>query len=96
MPRYLPEHDPEFLADPYPHYDLIRGQGAAVWDGERSVWLVRRRAVQSPAAKAFTQTVVSFGESLRGRAPAVMPKGQEPPQTAFLKREKVLLVKGQT
>jgi len=63
---------------------------------ERSVWLVRRRAVQSPAAKAFTQTVVSFGKKLRGTAPAVMPKSQEPPRPAFLKREKVLLVKGQT
>jgi cytochrome P450 len=45
VPRYLPEHDPEFLADPYPHYDLIRGQGAAVWDGERSVWLVTHQRV---------------------------------------------------
>jgi DNA-binding transcriptional LysR family regulator len=41
---------------------------------ERSLWLVRRRAVQSPAAKAFIQTVVAFGENLVGRAPAVMPK----------------------
>jgi DNA-binding transcriptional LysR family regulator len=62
---------------------------------ERSVWLVRRRVVQSPAAKAFTQTVVSFGEKLCGRAPAVMPKGQESASPAFLKREKVLLVKAQ-
>jgi DNA-binding transcriptional LysR family regulator len=63
---------------------------------ERSVWLVRRRAVQSPAAKAFAQTVVCFGEKLRGSAPAVMPNGQEPPRPAFPKREKVLSVKGQS
>jgi DNA-binding transcriptional LysR family regulator len=40
---------------------------------ERSVWLVRRRAVLSLAAKAFMQTAVFFGEELRGRTPVVMP-----------------------
>jgi DNA-binding transcriptional LysR family regulator len=41
---------------------------------ERSVWLVRRRAVQSPATKAFLETAVTFGEQLRGRAPAILPR----------------------
>jgi DNA-binding transcriptional LysR family regulator len=62
---------------------------------ERSVWLVRRRAVQSPAAKAFLQTAVAFGEQLRGRAPAIMPKAARCSPSAVLKREKVLLVKRQ-
>jgi DNA-binding transcriptional LysR family regulator len=62
---------------------------------ERSVWLVRRRAVQSPAAKAFLQTAVAFGEQLRGRAPAIMPKAARCSSPSLLKREKVLLVKRQ-
>ncbi|GAA2679408.1 cytochrome P450 [Streptomyces lunalinharesii] len=45
MPPYLPEHDPEFLADPYPHYELIRSEGPAVWDGGRAVWLVTPQRV---------------------------------------------------
>jgi DNA-binding transcriptional LysR family regulator len=51
---------------------------------ERSVWLVRRRAVQSPAAKAFLQTALTFGEQLRGRAPAVLPKAARPSSPAVL------------
>jgi DNA-binding transcriptional LysR family regulator len=62
---------------------------------ERSVWLVRRRAVQSPAAKAFLQTAVAFGEQLRGRAPAIMPKAARCSSPSLLKREEVLLVKRQ-
>jgi DNA-binding transcriptional LysR family regulator len=62
---------------------------------ERSVWLVRRRAVQSPAAKAFLRTVVAFGERLRGRTAAIMPKAARCSSSALLKREKVLLVKRQ-
>jgi DNA-binding transcriptional LysR family regulator len=54
---------------------------------ERSVWLVRRRAVQSPAAKAFIQTAVGFGAELRGRAPAVMPKFSKSSSSLPLKRE---------
>ena len=61
---------------------------------ERSVWLVRRRAVQAPAAKAFMQTAVSFGEQLRGRAPAIMPKAvSRCLQLPVIKRGKVALVK---
>jgi DNA-binding transcriptional LysR family regulator len=60
---------------------------------ERSVWLVRRRAVQSPAAKAFTEVVVSFGDKLRGKVPAVMPKSAPSPSPTLLRREKVPLAK---
>ncbi len=63
---------------------------------ERSVWLVRRHAVQSPAAKAFLQTALAFGEQLRGRAPASLPKAARPSPPAVLpKREKILVVKHQ-
>jgi DNA-binding transcriptional LysR family regulator len=62
---------------------------------ERSVWLVRRRAVQSPAAKAFMHTAVAFGEELRGRAPAIMANAQRSSSPAMFKSEKVLLVKRQ-
>lgn len=75
--------------------EKARGELAVVEvDGfhlERSVWLVRRRAVQSPAAKAFMQTAAAFGEQLRGRAPAIMPKALTSDSQPFLKREKVLL-----
>jgi DNA-binding transcriptional LysR family regulator len=57
---------------------------------ERSVWLVRRRAVQPPAAKALLQTVVAFGEQPRGQTPAIMPKAARCSSPALLKREKVL------
>jgi DNA-binding transcriptional LysR family regulator len=60
---------------------------------ERSVWLVRRRAVQSPAAKAFMQTAVAFGELLRERAPTVLPAVGRSSPALPLKREKVTLVK---
>jgi hypothetical protein len=59
---------------------------------ERSVWLVRRRAVQSPAAKAFMQCAVQFGEALRSPTPAVLPTVLAPPR-ALAKPERVLLVK---
>jgi DNA-binding transcriptional LysR family regulator len=59
---------------------------------ERSVWLVRRRAVQSPAAKAFMHCAVQSGEGLRSRTPAVLPKVPGPPR-ALAKPERVLLVK---
>jgi DNA-binding transcriptional LysR family regulator len=61
---------------------------------ERSVWLVRRWAIQSSAAKAFMQTAVAFGEQLRERGPAIVPRvtRSSPP---LLKRERVLLVKRQ-
>jgi DNA-binding transcriptional LysR family regulator len=58
---------------------------------ERSVWLVRRRAVQSPAAKAFLQTAVRFGEQLEGITPALLPKRAT--SSPSLKRDKVLMVK---
>lgn len=56
---------------------------------ERSVWLVRRRAVQSLTAKAFMQTAVSFGEQIRGRAPVIMPRAVMSPSPAPLRRERV-------
>src|SRR3984893_5659441 len=62
---------------------------------ERSGWVVRRRAVQSPAAKAFMQTAVAFREQLRGRAPAIMPTAAKNSPPPLLKREKVLFVKRQ-
>jgi DNA-binding transcriptional LysR family regulator len=58
---------------------------------ERSVWLVRRRAVQSPAAKAFRQTALAFGEQLRGRAPAIPPNDPRSSPPADLKRPKLLM-----
>lgn len=60
---------------------------------ERSVWLVRRRAVQSPAAKAFMQTTVAFAAHLRGRAPAKLPQTTESCTSRSHKRAKVLLVR---
>ena len=41
---------------------------------ERSVWLVRRRAIQSPAAKAFMQAAMAFGKELREHGPVIVPK----------------------
>jgi DNA-binding transcriptional LysR family regulator len=61
---------------------------------ERSVWLVRRRAVQSPAAKAFIRTAATFGDPPRGNIPAVMPQAENPRSLAF-KKEKVVFVKRQ-
>jgi DNA-binding transcriptional LysR family regulator len=79
--------------------EKTRGELAVVdVDGfhlERSVWLVRRRAVQSPAAKAFMQTAVAFGEELRGRTPAIMPNAQRSSSPPMFKAEKVLFVKRQ-
>ena len=55
---------------------------------ERSVWLVRRRAVQSPAAKAFMQCAIVFGEGSRSRPSRTLPKVVR--LEAVAKREKVL------
>lgn len=53
---------------------------------ERSVWLVRRRAAQSQAAKAFMECAMHFGESQ-----AVTPaQGLLPDSQPARKREKVL------
>ena len=60
---------------------------------ERQVWLVRRRAVQSPAARAFVECASSFGEHLRGRASPPTPKAVQPSSTELGKRGKMLLVK---
>jgi DNA-binding transcriptional LysR family regulator len=60
---------------------------------ERSVYLVRRRAVQSPAARAFMQTAIAFGEHLRVGAATVMPVFESSSPPLPLKREKVALVK---
>jgi DNA-binding transcriptional LysR family regulator len=62
---------------------------------ERSVWLVRRRAVQSPSAKAFMQTAIAFGALLRGAVPTVLPAVEGPSPSLPLKREKVTVVKQQ-
>jgi DNA-binding transcriptional LysR family regulator len=52
---------------------------------ERSVWIVRRRAVQSPAAKAFLRMAVRFGEELRA--------GTEVSRaSSTVKRNKVVMV----
>jgi DNA-binding transcriptional LysR family regulator len=59
---------------------------------ERSVWLVRRRAVQSPAAKAFRETAIRFGEQLQRATSAVQIQSPAP---APLKRNKVVMVKRQ-
>lgn len=78
--------------------ELVRGELAVVevkgFHSERSVWLVRRRAVQSHAAKAFGRTVLAFGDQLRERVSAVLPPPQGSPSTvAASKAGKVLLVK---
>ena len=79
--------------------ERARGELAVVEvDGfhlERSVWLVRRRAIQSPAAKAFMQTAVAFGEKLRERWPVIVPKVAQSSPPPLLNREKVLLLKRQ-
>jgi DNA-binding transcriptional LysR family regulator len=62
---------------------------------ERSVWLVRRRAIQSPAAKAFMQAAVAFGEQLPERKPGIVPRVARSSPPLF-KRERVLVVKRQT
>jgi DNA-binding transcriptional LysR family regulator len=62
---------------------------------ERSVWLVRRRAVQSPAAKVFMQTAVSLGQHIAGKLPAVLPKGERNASPGLVKRNKMLIVKRQ-
>jgi DNA-binding transcriptional LysR family regulator len=76
--------------------EMARGELAVVEvDGlhlERSVWLVRRRSVQSPAAKAFMQTAVAFGEQLRERGPAIVPKVARSSPPPLLKRGRVLIV----
>lgn len=61
---------------------------------ERSVWVVRRRTAQSPAAKAFLDAVLVFGAELRGGSPAIVPKAT---RTALgvEKRARVLPVKRQ-
>jgi DNA-binding transcriptional LysR family regulator len=57
---------------------------------ERSVWLVRRRAVQSPAAKEFVQTALAFGEELRaGNCASLGP----PLRSNSAKGAKVVMVK---
>jgi DNA-binding transcriptional LysR family regulator len=79
--------------------EKVRGELAVVEvDGfhlERSVWLVRRRAIQSPAAKAFMQTAVTFGEQLSKRGPVIVPKAARSVPPPLLKRERVLFVKSQ-
>jgi DNA-binding transcriptional LysR family regulator len=79
--------------------EKARGELAVVEvDGfhlERSVWLVRRRAIQSSAAKAFMLTAVAFGVQLRERGPAILPKVARSSPPPLLKRERVLLVKRQ-
>jgi DNA-binding transcriptional LysR family regulator len=62
---------------------------------ERSVWLVRRRAVQSPAAKVFMQTAACLGQQIAGQAPAVLSKGGPDPSLGLVGRNKMLLVKRQ-
>jgi DNA-binding transcriptional LysR family regulator len=77
--------------------ERARGELAVVEvDGfrvERSVWLVRRRAIQSPAAKAFLQTAVSFRARLLEGGPAIVPKVAQSLPAPLLKRARVLLVK---
>jgi len=80
--------------------ETARGELAVVEvDGfrvERSVWLVRRRAVLSPAAKAFMQTSVAFRERLRERGLSIVPKSALPSPASVLKRERVLSGKRRT
>ena len=79
--------------------EKARGELAVVEvDGfslERSVWLVRRRAIQSPAAKAFLKTAAVFGEQFRDGGPAIVPKAARNSPGPLLKRGGVLVVKRQ-
>jgi DNA-binding transcriptional LysR family regulator len=56
--------------------EILRGElGIVALDGfrqERSVWLARRKTVQSLAAKAFAQIAVSYGENLQGAGKSQM------------------------
>jgi len=61
---------------------------------ERTVWLAHRCAIQSLAAKAFTQTAAAFGEELRGRGPSIMmrdaktvPTDTQPGNALLVKRQ---------
>jgi hypothetical protein len=56
---------------------------------------VRRRAIQSPAAKAFMQAAMAFGKELREHGPVIVPKAARSSPT-LLKRVRVLVVKRQT
>jgi DNA-binding transcriptional LysR family regulator len=62
---------------------------------ERAVWLVRRRTVQSPAAKAFLETAIAFRERLQGPAPSILPRTPHCSLSTPLKPEKGSLVKRQ-
>jgi DNA-binding transcriptional LysR family regulator len=77
--------------------ERARGELAVVEvDGfhlERSVWIARRRAAQSPAAKAFLQTAVAFGERLREQIPQALPGLDRSSTMASPKVGKVLPVK---
>jgi hypothetical protein len=60
---------------------------------ERSVWLVRRRAIQSPAAKAFVQTAMAFGENVSRAGPAVQLKSLPLSLLDIPHRDRVVSVK---
>jgi DNA-binding transcriptional LysR family regulator len=62
---------------------------------ERSVWLVRRRTVESSAAKAFVETARTFGQHLSRPAPAVLPKAPIRVASLSLKTGKAQLAKRQ-
>jgi DNA-binding transcriptional LysR family regulator len=60
---------------------------------ERSLYVVRRRAVQSHAAKAFVQVAVSFGNGLQGNRRLIVQKGAASSAQSGAKNSKVVMVK---
>ncbi|MGA7625701.1 MAG: LysR substrate-binding domain-containing protein [Candidatus Acidiferrales bacterium] len=60
---------------------------------ERSLYVVRRRAVQSHAALAFAQVAVSFGEALLKGKQTVLDKNRSYKSASHAKQKKLLLLK---
>jgi len=60
---------------------------------ERSLYVVRRRAVQSHAAKAFVQVAASFGNGLDGDRRLIVQKDAASPTSSAAKNSKVVMVK---
>jgi DNA-binding transcriptional LysR family regulator len=78
------------------HEERARGELAVIevegFRLERSVWLVRRRAVQSHAARAFVKTAVGLAGRLSTTESSLTQKALLTPSRNVFKRTKVVLV----
>jgi DNA-binding transcriptional LysR family regulator len=59
---------------------------------ERSLYVVKRRAVQSHAVKAFVQVAVSFGNGLHENKGSILPTAAAKPSSSCQKNNKVVMV----